>query len=726
MQKKDPQGTNDPQPTPERELERYGVWVKAEPRDLIDDSILGESQSDASAMADIDAMPLSADGEDLLEPLDNQSADGADASLDGLDDLPPLADFDSGADSAEAHSPVPLGDVQLDDVPLDEFELEDIPAGEPEQAAASDSPSLEASEVNIEDFDLDDDSSGAPSLESIGEVEPAEAKSPISDDFESLDIDLEFDDTIPSEGEEAAQAAPSTDSEFESVELDSIDESGPEAGIAGSELDIEPVAMDSFIDADESAEASVLPDVQMEDVSLDMAEAPAPSARDEAASDLMATIARELSSIKEELVSLRSQLGELKASGGSTPAPAPIFEEEVQEEQSSGGFFDDEDDDTIALTGDELDNILNTADFTEEAASDESLPDDAGLDLEIPSGIDLLPEDGDYSKASEPGIETFEADEAAAPVELTEMELTLDPEEGVTPLISPPADTSFLDDDSEATLELDEEPLEEAPLVEPDLDDLDIIIDSTFGAEEEELPIAEPAVEEVEIAEQPEDAVSEPEIVLDLPDDAEPVISTVDAFAEPIAEVEDAESLDDADTSTELGGLELHAEESLPEAGLEAPADLAEPIVHPDDLSTSLDDSLFVENPEAEAVEAVDFSDTADLGDIVESEQVPEAEESLLPIEEPIEEALAEAPRDAGTEPKPEPAVKAERATSGPEPSAAAVQADVPDKLKQDVKSVLVYLDQLLASLPEEKIEEFASSEYYDTYRRLFDDLGLI
>jgi pilus assembly protein FimV len=39
---------------------------------------------------------------------------------------------------------------------------------------------------------------------------------------------------------------------------------------------------------------------------------------------------------------------------------------------------------------------------------------------------------------------------------------------------------------------------------------------------------------------------------------------------------------------------------------------------------------------------------------------------------------------------------------------------------------VLVYLDQLLASLPEEKIEEFASSEYYDTYRKLFDELGLL
>jgi hypothetical protein len=34
-------------------------------------------------------------------------------------------------------------------------------------------------------------------------------------------------------------------------------------------------------------------------------------------------------------------------------------------------------------------------------------------------------------------------------------------------------------------------------------------------------------------------------------------------------------------------------------------------------------------------------------------------------------------------------------------------------------------MDQLLESLPEEKIEEFANSEYFETYKKLFDELGL-
>jgi hypothetical protein len=44
---------------------------------------------------------------------------------------------------------------------------------------------------------------------------------------------------------------------------------------------------------------------------------------------------------------------------------------------------------------------------------------------------------------------------------------------------------------------------------------------------------------------------------------------------------------------------------------------------------------------------------------------------------------------------------------------------------KVELKQVLSYMDQLLESLPEEKIEEFAKSEYFDTYKKLFKELGL-
>ena len=49
----------------------------------------------------------------------------------------------------------------------------------------------------------------------------------------------------------------------------------------------------------------------------------------------------------------------------------------------------------------------------------------------------------------------------------------------------------------------------------------------------------------------------------------------------------------------------------------------------------------------------------------------------------------------------------------------------IPVELRTDIKSVLTYLDQLLESLPEEKIREFANSEYFGVYKKLFEDLGL-
>ena len=52
-------------------------------------------------------------------------------------------------------------------------------------------------------------------------------------------------------------------------------------------------------------------------------------------------------------------------------------------------------------------------------------------------------------------------------------------------------------------------------------------------------------------------------------------------------------------------------------------------------------------------------------------------------------------------------------------------ETGIPEELRDDIKSVLSYLDQLLESLPDEKIEEFAKSEYFGVYKKLFVELGL-
>jgi hypothetical protein len=49
----------------------------------------------------------------------------------------------------------------------------------------------------------------------------------------------------------------------------------------------------------------------------------------------------------------------------------------------------------------------------------------------------------------------------------------------------------------------------------------------------------------------------------------------------------------------------------------------------------------------------------------------------------------------------------------------------IPSGLQDELKTVLKYMDQLLESLPDEKIEEFARSEHFEVYKKLFEELQI-
>ena len=64
----------------------------------------------------------------------------------------------------------------------------------------------------------------------------------------------------------------------------------------------------------------------------------------------------------------------------------------------------------------------------------------------------------------------------------------------------------------------------------------------------------------------------------------------------------------------------------------------------------------------------------------------------------------------------------AESAGSPPSSDSA---AGIPDNLKDEIRNVLGYMDKLLEALPDEKIQEFANSDYFVMYKKLFEDLGI-
>jgi hypothetical protein len=50
----------------------------------------------------------------------------------------------------------------------------------------------------------------------------------------------------------------------------------------------------------------------------------------------------------------------------------------------------------------------------------------------------------------------------------------------------------------------------------------------------------------------------------------------------------------------------------------------------------------------------------------------------------------------------------------------------IPLNIKSELKDLLSYIDQLFESLPEDKIEEFARSKYFDSYKKIFKELKLV
>lgn len=762
---------------PKGELEQYGVWVKAEPQDVAEEiSIPDSGDSDFDLPLEAASVPeesfLSADEEKLLGSFDTEFEPSSESEsvgpLPDIEDMPPLEESLLPSDpSSQAGDSGDLSETI--DISLDEFDIPsqapsfrpddkiDMSSVEGLEPAPPASPAGEIEDVSSEFLDLAEEPALAPSSGSTARPAPSSdfgsgiddvtaefldvedtvaspASKDSSADFEPLDIDLHFDDLGP---EPAAVAAPPSSS-------------------AASEPGFEAVTeFDDFLSADGSKASSAVPD--FDDVSAVERElsdpvpqiSPSPTAsasrpRDSSSPDLsteiLLKIANELSSIRGELVSLKSQIGDVVASAEAIPhKPAEAQEAEPpQSEGPSGGFFDDEEDETIALTGDELDNILNTADFTEELAETEQPLDlemDSSAEDTPPDGLglldeSLLPETGDYSAAIEPAIEEVrlgqeDSVDEVAPPSIGGDVLDLVADEGVLPQTPAPDDTSYLESPDlplgEAGIEdldLGTPPPSDEPLVEPDLSELNL---ETEDLEprldiDEELPLAgtEPQVEEITLDIEagpeyisPEEKPSDAEFLEAIPEIDEPNFAEINLHEEKsdselIAEPSQVSELMDAEEITELSDSDFS---SLDTNGLS---------------TQSLDMSLDEVSPLEESAPLMDEEDL-----ILGTE-----DEALEPL--PEAEALPESESLFEPEPEPEPEPISARPKATPAKAPVAVEAESPkqgedgDRLKSEIRSVLSYLDKLLDSLPEEKIEEFARSEYFDTYKKLFEELGLV
>ncbi len=585
-------------PSGEKKLEQYGVWVKVEPQ----------------------AFTATRQSEDTLELTDLEST--------------------APASQAPAHTAVETALTQEEEQLLDELGTEI-------------SQNQEEGMGGVQGFDLEAEST----LEAPGEE--------VLPELELEDIGVpEAYGTSKGEGSFAPSREPSIELLEESFPAETKDlEELPDIE---KTMDAVEVPLSEGLPREEHFDD--LAALEEELASVSASPAISSSKGSQAVSgEILARIEEELKSIRSDLVSLKSDLTNLKKG-----KPAAGKAEAASE---SNSYFDEDEDDTIALTGDELDNILSTAEITEESAEGAGAQAEAETDAlaGLAGHDDIL--SYDTSLVSESGEPSLEAGETAIP-ELPE-DLTMESGPSEIGDAEPIADLEI------ESLEMDEGTAAETQVSQPETPP-----DEGLELDLEEIP-----------------EIEEPSGNADL--------DTLQLQEEkPAAEFDEIPSLD-------LESLP-EAEETTGQAGT-------------DGEIPSLGDEIDLQILPEEEPNELPLAETSDI-ELDELEALPEAEEAGEEKEIEIEFEEQEKTTGEKTE-SPENSVPLEEVMeveevpeieappkTGPQKTGA---TDIPDDLKDEIRTVLKYMDQLLEALPEEKIQEFASSEYFVMYKKLFEDLGL-
>jgi len=585
--------------------------------------------------------------------------DDLDSAIPDLEDLP---DFDTVGAVSKGSDDSSI-DIPNDDYELPDFETDDKTTEEDNDSDVFNFGEL-ADPVELNSVDLDSGSLGSEDDDGFKEIS--------MDEFVgSQNSTEEFSDPLEAEG--------SFESE-DSLELES-----------DKPIEIDSVKKETIKASIESKDSSETKETQPLDLST----------------QLLMKIAEELSSIRSELSTLKKEFSGLKAA-------AP------QAERKEKDFLGEEDDEKIALTGDELNNILNTADFTEEAGSDAAIgltdnEDDsdelslstADLDMEI----DLIDTDlenlegetklgnsslsDDDEKAAEGIIEETD-NQASSGAEISDdsiLDFSSDEtdalneilENGVEPMTfaPPPEDANYLTEDPLAENTGSEDIPPELPEVTVDesIDLSGAVIDEPdLSSEIQDNPLEEPSLEDISIS-------------LDMSDLDSTDFSSLESDSSDLESIELESSSDD---------LELPLSEDEPQGG--------------DDLSI-LPEGFVVDEDDDYKEESLE--EIAEEIEGVSEEEAEEVIEEIEEIPEDVIEKIEEIPEEESAPVIPE-TVPLKAATTAGE------IAGIPANLKTELKTVLSYMDQLLEALPDDKIEEFAKSDYYDTYKKLFKELGLV
>ncbi|WP_020198347.1 midas domain-containing protein [Leptospira interrogans] len=388
-----------------------------------------------------------------------------------------------------------------------------------------------------------------------------------------------------------------------------------------------------------------------------------------------------------------------------------------------------EEDAPIALSGDELDNILNASTADD---SDDDLPD---FITHVENEDFSLPVEQDSSLLSSDTISNsslFEDFEEEEKISLPEHEL----EEIENPVLSEEDSLSFEDfelptndlETSEISLE-DEEANEPIALSDEELGNLlaseneelttsEESNDLTEAIDWDSSPTSEVSLEDEE-ANEPI-ALSEDELDHILTDENEEpaaiseesndLAETIDWDSSPGSEIslEDEEANEPiAFSDEELGNLLASGnEESEDKIGSDIPKVETE-----EDLSEILGELPPVSDLDAFDSIDEDVSKEEEVSTIVPTLESVKDQEMIIVLDEYADEEESSPIEELRKTPDQTEAIVGE------------LSGDVPSK--DEMKRIMTYLDELLGNLPDDLIREFSRSDYFELYKKLMKQIGV-
>ena len=455
--------------------------------------------------------------------------------------------------------------------------------------------------------------------------------------------------------------------------------------------------------------------------------------RQEVSAQLLMKIADEISSIRDELTALKREFADIRAESGFAAG----------NEAASGGFFAEEtgeDDEKIALTGDEMDNILTSADFSGD--------DDAAYDAlreEEAAALRKLSEENEAAGQEN----TPESDEDAVEEEIIDIdfdELGIDLGDELAGRVVEAAPETVPQEDEPAGMDMEVTPetvpqeydlqLAEGFLLDSlaEMDEMrDLKLDGaapiTSAPDDASYLEKYPFALENPVFEEPYPGETNININVNLGDVALRLDeASLDESGEGLGLDNDAFSLDAAALGLEDFAIEnpVIGDELNGDNPFEA-MDLSDAVIEDPVLTVDLSD------PPLEEPDLGDISlEMSDMDDLVSDAALGAKEDSLAQVipegfelgaEEaaaPLDEDLVTLADDIGI------SVDDDGLSLGADLAMGKDGSAVSAGMKDDLKDMLSYMDGLLESLPEEKIEEFAKSEYFDTYKKIFKELGLV